>query len=181
MTTGDYQNLSADDLAEEADIVVVSEAETSKRGGPAIFPLLLGVLILILDIYLLVQIPTYFFAKHLQAAISLALMFTSIIIGIFLIAYAFGHTQFTSADGHRRQISPFTAAVGLPLVLGAVAIGATVGGMGWNQATAERQQSVSCVDYIERAQNIAKDNPKFRMPAGDRDELRCRINASLGR
>lgn len=181
MTTGDYKNLSADDVAEEADIVVVSETETSKRGGAAIFPLMLGVLILILDVYLLARQSQVFFAPTLQSGIAQALAFASIIICVFLIVYALRYAGLAAGDGHRRPTSAFASAVVLPLVLGAVAVTSIIGGLELIRSSSERALSTSCVEYIERAQNIAKDNPKFRMPAGDLQELRCNINASLGR
>ena len=169
---------------EDADVVVVRNTESTRkvsRNPLAMFPLILGVLILALDIYLLVAFPSYmFFTKNLQGAIQLALVLASGIICLFLIAYAFGFGSFESIDGHRRRVSPFITGVVVPLLLGLVALGATIGGMEWNRATAERQTK-SCIDLIEQAQNIAKDNPKFRMPAKDSSETRCNINAAIGR
>ena len=173
-----------DVVTEEADVVVVRAAETRVRGSRnplSIFPLMLGVLILALDIYLLVALPNYiFFAKNLQGAISLALVFASGIICLFLIAYAFGLRSFESADGHQRRISPYVTGLVVPLILGAVALAATIGGMELNRSAGERQPLKSCIDLIEQAHNIAKDNPKFRMPAKDANEIRCSINSALG-
>jgi len=173
-----------DTVVEDASAVVVGEARTTRKGSRnplAIFPLLLGVLVLALDIYLLVALPSYiFFAKNLQGAISLALVFASGIICLFLIVYAFGFRSFESADAHRRRVSPYVTGLVVPLLLGAVALAATIGGMELNRAAAERQPQKSCIDLIEQAHNIAKDNPKFRMPAKDANEVRCSINAALG-
>ncbi len=164
--------------------MVVRDVETggkSSRNPLAIFPLILGVLILALDIYLLVALPNYiFFAKNLQGAIPLALVFASGIICLFLIAYGFGFGRFESADGHGRRVSPYVTGLVVPLLLGVVALGATIGGMELSRAASERQPQKSCIDLIEQAHNIAKDNPKFRMPAKDANEVRCSINAALG-
>ncbi len=67
--------------------------------------------------------------------------------------------------------------------MGLVALSATIGGMELNRATTERQTPTPtpCVELYEKAQGIAKDNPRFKMPATDRDEKRCGINAAIGR
>ncbi len=63
--------------------VIVPPAGTSRRGNPlSLFALLLGVLILVLDVYLLVRLSVLFFQKSFQSAISLALLFSSVIICI---------------------------------------------------------------------------------------------------
>lgn len=151
---------------------VAGDAVGRRRQSPAVLPLLLGLLIFALNAYLFKRISVYLFAQSLPGALSFTLLATSTILSLWLIAYAFGlgRSERASASG-----------VLLPLVLGGVAVAATVGGIQQNVITAERQTPRLCVDLIEQAQNIAKDNPRFRMPATDREEVRCGINAAIGR
>lgn len=143
------------------------------------FPLLLGVAVLALDVYLLTRLGAFIFQKNLQQAISLGFILASAIVGMSLIAYAIGIGRFETLG--QRVASPFVTWIGIPLLLAVVALGATIGGMELNRATAERQSPVPCIDLYQTAQGIAKDNPKFRMAPTDRDELRCGINAAIGR
>lgn len=168
-------------VVEESDVVVAGDTAVSKRSPMSVLPLLLGVLILALDIYFLVRLPNYFFAKNLQGGISLALLLASAIICLFLVAYAFGLGRPETRDGHYRQPPPYVTWVVVPLLLGIVALAATIGGMEWNRAAGERQTPKPCIDLIEQAQRMAKDNPGFRMPAKDANEVRCSINAAIGR
>ena len=188
--TGESHTLSGDGsgyaVSADAEVVVVRDAEiahSGKRNPLSFLPLLLGVLVLALDIYLLVRLPNnLFFAMNLQSAISLALVLASGIICLFLIAYAFGLGRFEHipVDGDRSRSAPYITWVVVPLLLGVVALAATVGGMEWQRAASERQPQKPCIDLIEQAHNILKDNPKFRMPAKDSNEVRCSINAALG-
>ena len=52
-----------------------------------------------------------------------------------------------------------------------------------NKTAAERGASSTkpCIEIYEKAAAIAKDNPRFRMLDTDRDEVRCKVNAALGR
>jgi hypothetical protein len=52
-----------------------------------------------------------------------------------------------------------------------------------NKTAGERGASSNkpCIEVYEKAAAIAKDNPRFRMLDTDRDEVRCKVNAALGR
>lgn len=162
--------------------VITADRGGSLRGNPlSMLPLLIGVLILVLDAYLLVRLSIYFFQKNLQGGVSFALIVASIIVGIALIAYALGLGRLEKLG--QRVASPLATWVGIPLLMALVALGATVGGMELNRSIAERATLATkpCIEVFQQAQAIAKDNPRFRMPATDRDEVRCAVNAALGR
>lgn len=146
-----------------------------RRPRPALLPFTLGILMLAWNGYLLVQFPANLFAPNLQGAVSLSLIFGSILMCLFLVAYAFG-------IGHApRTAAPSITGFGAPLILTLLALAATIGAIESNRSTAERQIPNPCIEVYGQAQNIAKDNPKFRMPAKDRDEIRCAINSVIGR
>lgn len=145
-------------------------------GGLSKFSLLVGVLVLVFDVFLVMRFPNVFFIQNLQNGISLALLLASVILSLLLITHAFG----LGRGDHARHSSYLTGFI-VPLVVGGLALTATITGMEMNRAAYERQPTKPCIDVIEQAGNIAKDNPKFRMSANDRDEIRCAINATLGR
>lgn len=155
----------------EVDEVVV-ETGVQRRSPFFAVPLLLGVVFLIADIYVFRQTPYVFTGKNTTVSISLLLIIVSMVICLILIGYAFALRRFGGAVSAKAV----TAAV----LLGLLAPLATMWSLQVNRINSDRTTK-SCIDVYEQAQNIAKDNPKFRMPATDRDERRCSVNAALGR
>jgi hypothetical protein len=157
-----------------------ADNEPTRRVNPlVVLPLLVGVLILAFDGYLLMRMSVFFFQKNFQAAVSLALVFASVIVSLALVIYALGVARVERLG--QRVASPFATWVGVPLLIGLVALGATIGGMELNRAASERQTPTPCIQVYAAAQGIAKENPIFRMSPTDRDEIRCGVNAAIGR
>ena len=147
--------------------------ELGERRNPLFaFPLLAGVVFLIANIYVITRTPAIFTAKNTTGSTSLLLIIASVVLCLALIGYAFAL---------RRSGAVSAKGVGIALLLGLLAPLATVWSLQVNRSFNDRQAPKPCIDVYEQAQNVAKDNPKFRMPAKDRDEVRCAVNATLGR
>lgn len=145
----------------------------ARRSPTFALPLLLGVVFLIANIYVFRQTPYVFTGKNTTVSISLLLMIVSMVICLILIGYAFALRRFSGGVSAK--------AVTAVLLLGVLAPLTTMWSLQVNRINSDRATTKSCIDVYEQAQNIAKDNPKFRMPAKDRDEVRCAVNATLGR
>ena len=185
--TGDFGKAFADDGlgAADADLDVqlaVAESgahrlpsELGERLNPFFaLPLLLGVVFLIANIYVITRTPAIYAAKNTTGSTSLLLIVASLVICLVLVGYALAV---------RRSGAVSARGVGVVLLLGLLAPLATVWSLQVNRSAGDRDRQMvkSCIDVYEQAQNVAKDNPKFRMPAKDRDEVRCAVNATLGR
>ncbi len=168
----------ADGELEGERVVVESGAhqfpsEAGARQSPLFaLPLLLGGVFLIANIYVITQTPTVFTAKSTTGSTSLLLIVASVVICLILIGYAFAL---------RRSRTASAKGVGVVLLLGLLAPLATVWSLQVTRWVNDRQAPKPCLDVYEQAQNIAKDNPAFRMPAADPYEKRCAVNATLGR
>jgi len=174
----------ADDV--DRDIAIVdreSSAARPERNPFAVVPVLLGVLLLLANLFTFYRVPAAFTARNTDGAISLLLISVSAVICLSLIAYGLAtrsHAGDGSAEGRRRFVRP----VALTLVLGLIAPLFTLWGLYVDKAgTAHWFQTYNkpCIEIYEQAAGIVKDVPNFRMPAGDPNEERCGVNAALGR
>jgi hypothetical protein len=164
----------------ERDVVIVESAEP--RNPFAVLPLLLGVLFLLANVVIFLRVPTVFTVKNVNGSISLLLILASLVTCLVLIIYGLAARR-THAAGAADGRSSFLRSVGVPLVLGLLAPLLTLWSLQVNKTASERanQSLRPCIEVYEKAQSIAKDNPRFRMPATDRDEVRCTVNTVLGR
>jgi len=143
-----------------------------QRNSLFALPLLAGVVFLIANLYVITRTPFIFTVKNTTASTSLMLMIASVVICLALIGYAFALRRSGAVSAKGAEIA---------LLLGLLAPLATVWSLQVNRSAVDRSVPNPCIDVYEQAQNVAKDNPKFRMPAKDRDEVRCAVNATLGR
>ncbi len=169
---------------EVEQVVIGSEKSTAAHRFPRRSPLsalalLAGVVFLIADIFVVARFPTWFFAKSVPATISLLLMLASLLAGLALIFYAVAQRR---ADReYAGGAGGYARAAGVPLLLALLAPLLAVWSLNVNKAANDRAVPKPCIDVYQQASAVAKDNPKFRMPAKDRDEVRCSVNAVLGR
>jgi len=184
--SGDFGKAFADEsLGGAADVdldvehVVVDSGahrlppELGERRNPLFaLPLLAGVVFLIANLFLMAKIPSGFTAKSWTGYTALLLLISSLVICLSLIGYAFAL---------RRSATASARGVGVVLLLGLLAPLATVWSLQVNRSAGDRSAPKPCIDVYEQAASVARDNPKFRMPAKDRDEVRCAVNATLGR
>lgn len=172
-------------ISDELDPVVVEKveegrvlvAEASVRRNPLTpLAILAGVAYLAANVFVIVRTPAAFVSKNVTGSTSLLLVISSIVICLALIGGGLAL--------RRSAVSAWSAAAVLLLAL--LAPLATVWALQVNRSAGDRyNQSVNatkpCLDIYSQAQTIAKDNPKFRMPEKDRDEVRCAVNKALGR
>lgn len=168
----------------DRDVVVVEseEAQRERRSPLAVLPLLLGVIFLLANVLMFLRVPTAFTAKNINGAMSLMLLLVSVAFSLALIVYGLAGRRSDSGEigeGRGRNLRT----VGVPLLLALLAPLFTLWGLHVNKTVGERNaQAVKpCIEVYEKAAAIAKDNPRFRMLDTDRDEVRCKVNAALGR
>ena len=180
------QSVPAEVEGVDRDIVIVdskSSASRPQRDPFAGVPVLLGVLLLLANLFTFYRVPTAFTAKNTDGAISLLLIFVSVVICLSLIVYGLAARRDAGdgpAEGRRRYVRP----VGLTLVLGLIAPLFTLWGLYVDKdGTARWFQTYNkpCIEIYEQAAGIVKNVPNFRMPSGDPDGERCGVNAALGR
>lgn len=172
----------------ERDVVIVESAEPVGPRNPfAVLPLLLGGLFLLANVVVFLRVPTVFTGKNVNGAVSLLMILVSVAICLVLIVYGLATRRVDSdslgSDSAGGGRSRYLRAVVLPLVLGLLAPLFTLWALQVNKTVGERgaQSTRSCIEVYEKAAAIAKDNPRFRMLDTDRDEVRCKVNAALGR
>lgn len=169
-------------ISDELDPVVVEKveegrvlfAEASVRRNPLTpLAILAGVAYLAANVFVIVGTPAAFVSKSVTGSTSLLLVISSIVICLALIGGGLAL--------RRSAVSAWSAAAVLLLAL--LAPLATVWALQVNRSAGDKnsQMSKPCIDIYAQAQTIAKDNPKFRMPEKDRDEVRCAVNKALGR
>jgi hypothetical protein len=166
----------------DRDVVSVEGGrESRERRSPfALLPLLLGLLLLLANLSIFIQVPRVFTQKNVPGAISLLLISVSVVICVLLIAFGIFAQRLYDVEGRSRSLR----AVGVPLVLGLLAPLFTLWGLQNNKLTTDRNDSIyvrPCVEIYEKAAGILRDNPNFRLPATNPDEARCSVNAALGR
>ncbi len=167
----------------ERDVVIVDRENTvsrPQRNPFAVLPILLGVLFLLANLLIFARVPTVFTGKSVSGTISLLLILVSVIISLALIIYGLAARRGEEAgEGRGRHLRT----IGVPLLLALLAPLLTLWALQVNKTTAERGASSTkpCIEVYEKAAAIAKDNPRFRMLDTDRDEVRCKVNAVLGR
>ncbi len=170
------------DVEIERDVVIVEseEAPRVRRSPLAVLPLLLGVIFLLANLLVVYRVPGAFTAKSVVASMSILLVLVSVALCLALIVYGLAARRGEEAGGGRGR---HLRTVGVPLLLALLAPLFTIWSMQLNKTTAERGASSTkpCIEVYEKAAAIAKDNPRFRMLDTDRDEVRCKVNAALGR
>jgi hypothetical protein len=161
----------------DRDVVVVDgESATRERRNPfAVLPLLLGSLFLMANI---------FTGKNVNSSISLLLLVASVVTCLVLILYGFASRRL-GGEASRDGSGLYLRSVGVALVFGLLAPLFTLWALQVYKTALERGNQPAvvppCIEVYEKAAAIAKDNPRFRMPAKDREEVRCTVNAVLGR
>lgn len=185
--SGDFSKSFAaevDSDIEVEQVVVGTDRATDRirRGNPlSVLALLAGVVFLVADVFVITRFPTWFFAKTVPATISLLLMLASLVACLALIVHSLAMRRADrdfSGDAHR---GGYARSVGVPLLLALLAPLLTVWSLNVSKSVADRAVVKPCIEVYQQAAGVAKDNPKFRMPAKDRDEVRCTVNAVLGR
>ena len=166
----------------DRDVVIVeSEKGSRERRSPLSFlPVLLGVIFLVANLVIFLRAPAIFIARNSMGTISLMLLIASVATCLVLIVYGLAAGREDIAGEGRGR---YLRIVAVPLVLGLVALLFTLWSLQVNKTSGERslQLNKPCIEVYEKAAAIAKDNPNFRMLASDRDEVRCKVNAALGR
>jgi hypothetical protein len=174
---------SESEIEFERDVVIVDSENTlsrPQRNPFAVLPILLGVLFLLANLLIFSRVPTVFTGKNVISTISLLLILVSVIISLALIIFGLAARRADAAgEGRGRHLRT----IGLPLLLALLAPLFTLWALQVNKTVAERGATSTkpCIEVYEQAAAIAKDNPRFRMLDTDRDEVRCRVNAALGR
>jgi hypothetical protein len=167
----------------EREVVIVDSeipVARSQRNPFAVLPILLGVLFLLANLLIFARVPTVFTVKNVSGTISLLLILVSVIISLALIIFGLAARRGEDAgEGRGRHLRT----IGVPLLLALLAPLFTLWALQVTKTTGERaaQANKPCIEVYEKAAAIAKDNPRFRMLDTDRDEVRCRVNAALGR
>ncbi len=170
----------------DRDVVVVDgDSATRERRNPlAVLPLLLGSLFLMANIFIAFRLPGVFIGKNVNSSISLLLLVASLVTCLVLILYGFASRRL-GGEASRDGNGLYLRSVGVALVFGLLAPLFTLWALQVHKTALERGNQPAvvppCIEVYEKAATIAKDNPRFRMPAKDREEVRCTVNAVLGR
>jgi hypothetical protein len=172
---------------EDASLAAATEILASDDGSIApsrpllMIPILVGMFVLALNILLMTagvaRGPFTRISWSLPGNISVALISASLFIGIFLVVYALvirNRGGKATADSGRWYLYWIVA----PLGLGVLAVLATL----WSLRSLQAAENPNkpCLDLYQQAQSIRRDNPNFKMPIEAADQLRCKINESLG-
>lgn len=160
-------------------MIVASEKGSRERRSPlAVLPIALGVIFLAANLFVFYRVPAIFAAKNSTALISVMLLVASVATCLVLIVYglAAGREGVAGGEGRGRYLR----ILAVPLLLGLLAPLFTLWSLQVNKTSASLPTK-PCIEVYEKAAAIAKDNPQFRMLASDRDEVRCKVNAALGR
>ena len=170
------------------EVALVSEG-SARLQLLSLFPFLIGVFILALNIFVVARLQWAFVSRSFQGNISFAMAATSAFIGLFLVVYAIVLRLFernrteilpgSTTDDGPRQASWYVKWVVVPLLLGLLAAAATTWTVELNHRVYERTRYKPCIELYQEAANIYKDNPGFRMPSLDGDEVRCGINKAV--
>jgi hypothetical protein len=177
--------MSANDLNSDVEVAIVEEAvepptHPDRRQAWAL-PVLLGVLLLLADVFIIARLSTVFFTKNVLSSTSLLLMIASLMICLVLIAYGLGLRGLDSDGTEASRRGSHARTIGVTLLLAGHAPLTAAWSLQVNRTAIDRRVEQPCIEVYQQAQNIAKDNPRFRMPATNRDEVRCTVNAVLGR
>ncbi len=172
------------DIEVERDVVILESenAPRVRRSPLAVLPILLGAIFLLANVVIVWRVPGAFTPKNTVASMAILLVLISVALCLALIVYGLAVRRGDSeeiGEGRGRHLR----AVGVPLLLALLAPLFTVWALQLNKTTGERgvPSTKPCIEVYEKAAAIAKDNPRFRMLDTDRDEVRCRVNAALGR
>lgn len=168
---------------------ITSARESTQLRLISALPMLLGVSVLAVN--LLVIIRLWRSIIRLPGVVALALTVTSLLAGLFLIVYGLTLRRLDSTgktiSAESRASSGLNATgtyarwIGIPMLVALSASAATV----WAAEIAKPKlpdpaDMKPCIELYQQALAIHKENPQFRMPAGDRDNARCTINYVLG-
>jgi hypothetical protein len=168
----------------DRDVVVIEseEAQRVRRNPLAALPLLLGVIFLLANVLVVSRVPGAFTAKNVNGAVSLMLLLVSVALSLAVIVHGLAARRSDSEEIGEGRDRPLRT-VGVPLLLALLAPLFTLWGLQVSKSVGERnaQSTKPCIEVYEKAAAIAKDNPRFRMLDTDRDEVRCKVNAALGR
>jgi hypothetical protein len=168
----------------ERDVVVVETEKASReRRSPLVaLPLLLGAIFLVANVLVFFRVPTTFTTKNVYGSMSLLLLVASVVVSIVLIVYGLAARRADLTEPGER--ASFLQFFGVPVMLGLLAPLLTLWGLQVSKLNSERFERTyakPCIEVYEKAAAIAKDNPRFRMLATDRDEVRCAVNSAIGR
>jgi hypothetical protein len=185
MSEFEDRNVVATETDTDRDVVIVEDVkEVRRRRDPwSVLPILLGVLFLLANVWIFRQVPLAFTSKNKDGAIALMMILASVVICLALIVYGIAARR-DDDDGSLDQRTRFRRSVVVPLLLGVLAPVLTVWGLNNYRAADQvylRTTGKPCLEIYATAANVAKDNPRFRMPASDPDEVRCAVNAAIGR
>lgn len=162
------------------DVVIDrTDGSNARSGSLWVVPLLIGSFVVLLNVALITfgsaSLPFRRLSWWLAGNVAAALILTSIFVGIFLIVYAFALGKNEAA--RRSDGRWFARWVLTPLVLGLV--GAFVSVWSLKSLADTEPEKKPCLELYQQAQNIYKENPKFRMPLDADDQQRCRVNEAI--
>ena len=187
-----------DDQATDAETNAAAVAQGTHREQPdllRILPILLGVFICGLNIFVTVRLWQSVYQSdfarlnriNLPTTVFLSLISISFFIGLFLIVYSIAlrrgerraqptQTQPGSIPGQEPvRVQAYVTWILVPALAAVPAAALTV----WAAQMIEPIAPTPCVELYEKAMNISKDAPGFRMAWNDRDQTRCSINSVL--
>ncbi len=151
--------------------------ESARRHQLLIAPILLGVFVLAVNIFVAFRFWRLLWSSKNWGTVPLAFFVISFFIGLFIIAFSI--VMISSGDDESSQYR-YARWVIAPLVLALLAFALTLWGARIAEPeTAKPEVEKSCLELYEDALNIKKDNPNFRIPPGEPDNRRCRINNVL--
>ncbi len=197
--SGDHFN-SDDSAAGASGPEEVTSVSEKQRRLLFTVPILLGLFICILDLLVLIRIWrsvyfsnfVYLSRATLPNTFFLALMTISFAIGLALIGYAIAlrhyeewydekteiqqESQRTSVSTYEpSRVHPYLKWLVGPILVAMPAPALAV----WAAATIEPISPRPCIDVLQQALNIKRENPNFKLIWNDRDELRCSVNQVL--
>ena len=184
--THDANHRVPDDHTEDAKTDLDSAALGAQPHLLPILPILLGVFICGLNVFVGVLLwrsayaSTYSFLQSLSlpTTVSLSVMSISFGVGLFLIAYAIvlRRTERTSgADEGPTHVPSYVRWIVVPALVALPAPALTV----WAAQMIEPIAPTPCIDLYQKAVEISKDAPNFKVIWTDRDQRRCNINSLL--
>ncbi len=153
--------------------------EGMERDQLYIIPTFLAAIIFILNIFVAVRYWHLLWPSRDAGTVPLAFIVTSMLIGLFIIVCAIVLGRSRDGESTKGRFAKWVVA---PFILALLAFAGTLSAAGIAEPTTpELEVQTPCIKLYQEALNIKKENPNFRMPSTEPDNLRCRINAVLAR
>jgi hypothetical protein len=139
----------------------------------------LGLCLTVVNVTMAIRLAKYLFGQSASGSLVFALLLSSLVLGLLLIAFGIILRRSLSAESGWTQASWYVS-LAATLLVGAGAFVTTI----WAANAIEPDQPApqspkACLDLYQQAVPIHKASPNFRLPGNEADQRRCNINGFI--